>query len=235
MALVDLLLLISLFQPKVQTTSLYHFRKILSDFEKPFIYHYFCGFCFKELRDKSSKCDEKNIIHPKKSQKAGLDYFIEIPLIWQLQKLLKRKELFTTLTTHRFNREKNFAGDIYDGQIYEKHAQFFSNPHNFSLLWYSDGVPVYKSTNKSLWPIYFVINELPADQRYKLENMLIGGFWFGSKVQPNLLLRPMVNTLKKLLEGISIIPYGSDVPVIMKGIVIVGTGDIPAKSSFLGI
>lgn len=234
-ALIDLLQLISLFQPNLKNTSLYYFRKILSGFEKPFLYHYFCGFCFKGVQNKNSKCNNNDIIHPKKSKKQGVDYFIEIPIIWQLQKLFERKDLFNLVTTYRFHRKESFAGDIYDGKIYQKHKEFFSNPHNFSLMWYSDGVPVYKSTKKSLWPIYFVINELPPDERFKLENMLIGGFWFGSKVQPNLLLKPMMSTFRELLEGISITPYGKNEPVKMKGIVIVGTGDLPAKSSFLGI
>lgn len=232
-ALIDLLLLISLFQPNLTKNSIYYFRKILSDFEKPFKYHYFCGFCFKELPKKNCKCDNKDIRHPKKSR--GVDYFIEIPIIWQLQKLLKRKNLFELMTTHRFNREKSYSGDVYDGKIYEQHKDFFSNPNNFSLMWYADGVPVYKSSRKSLWPIYFVINELPPEERFKLENMLIGGFWFGGKVQPNLLLKPMMITFKKLLEGILITPHGKNQAVNMKGILIFGTGDLPAKSAFLGI
>ncbi|XP_077486684.1 uncharacterized protein LOC144097969 [Amblyomma americanum] len=41
----------------------------------------------------------------------------------------------------------------------------------------TDGSPVFKSSSSSVWPIQFLINELPPCDR--LKNCLIGGLWFG--------------------------------------------------------
>lgn len=39
--------------------------------------------------------------------------------------------------------------------------------HNVSLLWNTDGVPVFKSSKFSIWPLCFIINELPFGERTK--------------------------------------------------------------------
>ena len=35
-----------------------------------------------------------------------------------------------------------------------------------SLTVGTDGAPVFKSTNSSVWPLYACVNELPVDTRY---------------------------------------------------------------------
>ncbi len=45
-----------------------------------------------------------------------------------------------------------------------------SNPANLSLLWNTDGVPIFKSSNYSIWPLYFTINELPYEHRMRKQN-----------------------------------------------------------------
>jgi len=69
------------------------------------------------------------------------------------------------LTQHRFKRTNTVGKmeDIYDGLVYQKHmqdGQFLADANNISFLWNTDGVPV-KSSKCSIWPMYFVINELP--------------------------------------------------------------------------
>lgn len=85
----------------------------------------------------------------------------------------------------RFQRpiNQNDISDIYDGSIYRYWMDngFLKNPYNFSLSWYTDGVPVFKSTQISMWPIYLTINELPFKDRKRLENTLLLGLWLGKK------------------------------------------------------
>jgi len=69
------------------------------------------------------------------------------------------------LTQHRFKRTNTVGKmeDIYDGLVYQKYmqdGQFLADANNISFLWNTDGVPV-KSSKCSIWPMYFVINELP--------------------------------------------------------------------------
>ena len=43
---------------------------------------------------------------------------------------------------------------------------FLSEFNNLSLLFNTDGVPVFKSSGFSVWPLHLVINELPFGTRY---------------------------------------------------------------------
>ena len=73
--------------------------------------------------------------------------------------------------------------DIYDGELYKKllqHPEVLSSPHNFSFTWNTDGVPVFKSSNFSLWPLYLVVNELSPKKRFSKDSMILAGLWFGS-------------------------------------------------------
>ena len=45
----------------------------------------------------------------------------------------------------------------------------------------TDGVPVFKSSKVSIWPLYLVINELNYSKRMAYENMIFVGLWFGEK------------------------------------------------------
>ena len=39
---------------------------------------------------------------------------------------------------------------------------------HLSLMVNTDGVSIFRSSNYSLWPVYFVINELPPENRYQI-------------------------------------------------------------------
>ncbi len=90
---------------------------------------------------------------------------------------------------------------MYDGSVYKKLAEgggILSNPVNISLLWNTDGVPVFKSSN------YSVIKELPYRQRMKMKNAILAGLWFGpGKPNMQVFLRPSYKVLRKAeTEGI---------------------------------
>lgn len=74
--------------------------------------------------------------------------------------------------------------DICDGLEYKKLSSdggILSDKNNFSLTVNTDGAPVFESSKCSIWPLQFFINELPADIRFKAENVLLAGLWFGAK------------------------------------------------------
>lgn len=43
---------------------------------------------------------------------------------------------------------------------------FLADPNNLSLIFNTDGVPLFKSSKQKIWPVYLAINELPPKQRY---------------------------------------------------------------------
>ena len=57
--------------------------------------------------------------------------------------------------------------------------------NDFSLTWNAYGIPVFKSSRYSIWPIQCMINELPPHLRSK--NILLTGLWFGAT-------KPKMNT-----------------------------------------
>lgn len=61
--------------------------------------------------------------------------------------------------------------DIYDGMVYKQlfNSGFLSNCHNISLIVNIDGVPVFRSSSYSFWPIWIVVNELPYRMRYLID------------------------------------------------------------------
>ena len=71
---------------------------------------------------------------------------------------------------HRFTRPKtkDCICDVYDGNQYHKlfsNGGILSDRNNLSLKVNTDGVPIFKSSGFSLWPIFFEINELPPRKR----------------------------------------------------------------------
>ena len=59
--------------------------------------------------------------------------------------------------------------DISDGEMYRKLCEpgqvLYSN-NNLTLTFNTDCVALYKSSRIQIWPIYLVINEIPAVERY---------------------------------------------------------------------
>lgn len=100
-----------------------------------------------------------------------------------------------------------------------------SNPVNISLLC-TDGVPVFKSSNFSMWPLYFVINELPYALRMKMQNVIFAGLWFGScsKARYETFLRPFWNILKKLeTDGLLVKAWGISKCFVAKVVLLAGS------------
>ena len=59
-------------------------------------------------------------------------------------------------------------------------------------MWNANGVPLFKSSKISIWSFFLVINELKPSLRYKSENMVFAGIWYGTrKPEPTLFLEPL--------------------------------------------
>ena len=150
--------------------------------------------------------------------------------------MFRQNDFFGKLQ-HRFTRTKiqNVISDVYDGALYEKHFRngFLSNPNNISFSWYTDGVPVFKSSGTSKWPIYLVINELPYEERMKEENMILVTIWHGpEKPEFSIFLWTLCVPLEKLKSGFKCkISDGETIKV--KRILLFGTADLPATSDSL--
>lgn len=228
------LLEILLPQPNTLPKSAHLFKKYFKDSEAELELFYYCTSCWKSRESFQDRCTDCT------DPKRQVGYFISCPLGPQLQKLYKR-EGFKEKLNYKYSRKKTNAAnieDIYDGSVYkDAEKEFLRNPNNISLTWYTDGISIFECSTYSVWPCIYIVNELPAEDRYKAENVLVGGFWGGdTKPHPNIFLLPMYHEVKRLKEdGVKVRPHNSETDIDVRGIVIIGTCDIPAKSLFMNM
>ena len=112
--------------------------------------------------------------------------------------------------------------------------RFFSSPENLALSVFTDGVPLFKSSPVSLWPVYLVILNLPAKVRMKSQNVILCGLWVGPiKPVMKLLLEPIMTHLRRLCSvGLAFTtPNGALTNIRTK--VVLGIFDLPAKATVL--
>lgn len=166
---------------------------------------------------------------------GSLCFCLEIPLITQLQALFAKPKFFNLLD-YRFQRNSRpgVIEDIYDGELYREHFEhensLLRDKRNLSFTYNTDGVPLFKSSKFSLWPLYFAVNELPCPQRFQRENMILAGLWYGER-KPLMLnfLKPFHTALSKLeTDGVEAKSPSGEC-FISKAILLLGTCDMPAK------
>lgn len=164
----DIIKVIELHCPIVhfKANSLYKFKKFCNMGATNGIQKYF--YFPKCLRD----LEHDNNICPSCPQEKS-SYFIQLPIIKQLKEMYRRRNFYNKLQ-QRFQRPDihvngNSIGDIYDGSLYKKwfHNGFLRSPNNISFTWYTDGIPVFKSSKVGVWPLYLTINEIPHEERKK--------------------------------------------------------------------
>ena len=73
------------------------------------------------------------------------------------------------------------------------------------LVWFcSDGVPLWKSSQQSLWPIYLAVVNFPPHMRMHKDNLILSAVWV-SEGKPNMkqLLQPTITMLKDVqVDGV---------------------------------
>ena len=174
-ALENLLSIIAALLPasNILPSSVSRFKKYFANLKHPFVFHHYCSFCFAYISQQGVKqCTNSHRLKDL-SAKGGTSYFIEIPIVDQLQTMFSRSGFYEDLQ-HRFNRKKQAQEnieDIYDGRLYRTLVRrgILSSGNNISFIFNTDGVPVFKLSKVSIWPLYLIINELPHHKRFASE------------------------------------------------------------------
>lgn len=199
-AAADLILLLNTLVPGCMPHNMYFFKKLLKEGVTNHIdTHGLCSYCGDYLCEITSnltsytctnckKC--LNINELIKSGHTFLTYSIEN----QLKNLCENMKIGSKLVALQ-QSDGNLLNDIHDGSEYRQLNVKF--PDSLSLTCNTDGIPAFASSNTSLWPIYFVINELPLALRPVY--MMLAALWSGpSKPRLESLFKPVVNCLEKL-------------------------------------
>ena len=126
--------------------------------------------------------------------------------------------------------------DICDGSVFRFLADtdnFLSDKNNLALALSTDGVPVFKSSKLSLWPVYLTILNLPVNLSIRAHNIILCGLWAGSNGPlMSQLLKPVVNTLEQLYK-VGILINTSAGTVLVRAKLVFGVFDLPAKAKVL--
>ena len=104
--------------------------------------------------------------------------------------------------------------DIQDVSGFRKIQHEFgtlTSPESLGMILFTDGVPLWKSSSQSLWPIYLAVANLPPNIRMRKDNLLLSAVWVGEgKPKMEQLLRPTFAMLKELeRDGVMVnTPFG---------------------------
>ena len=178
--------------------SKYMLEKSFTDFlDKP-EYHHYCGVCANYLgpslsKEKELKCEDCSSSKTVRQSVENGEFFIYVSLKDQL------KDLLENLNVQCNSSEHSSPGicDITDGKMYKNlksHCDSF-----LSLSFNCDGVPVFRSSRYSIWPLLCSVNEIPREERDK--HVLLCGLWFGSS-KPNMssFFKPFVEECNSLAK-----------------------------------
>ena len=116
-------------------------------------------------------------------------------IVSQLENILQRAGM-TELCEHWRTRQvgESALSDVYDGEVsknfkWRDGSHFFSLERRYGLMlnvdWFQ---PFKRRSDYSVGVIYFVVMNLPRSQRFKFENVIIGG------IIPSLESEPKLNT-----------------------------------------
>ena len=157
-------------------------------------------------------------------------FFFYLPLAPQLTDLIENHKILDLIK--QSPAANGNLCDIIDGDMLKKllvtmHGS--SADRNLTLTFNCDGVPVFKSSSFSIWPILCTVNELPPNIRG--DHILIASLWFGAgKPDMNVLLQPFALDCKSLAEkGFSCFIPESGIRISCKATVVVGVCDAVAR------
>ncbi|KAK3910290.1 Exoglucanase B [Frankliniella fusca] len=206
-------------QPNNCMKTTHSFYKQLESADAKFTLDYYCSVCWKIRASPQDICD--TCIDPNRK----VDYFVSLPLGPQIAKLFSRPGFVDKLQYKHKRTKKNQSNfeDIYDGRLYKEAGTFLCDELSMSLMWYTDGIALYECSSYSLWPFFYVINELPPEERFKRENIIMGALWgCHEKPHPNIFLQRTCQEILALKEGVEVNVHGQEKTSLVKGYLICG-------------
>lgn len=163
-------------------------------------YHALCNSCGKNLgvythSDTFKKCDLCNIdINVKDSMYNN--FFVSLDPSSQITDLLEANSDFY----EEIVKSKKTLCSLFDGKLYRRFVESLppdDKNRYASVVFNTDGAPLFESSTYSIWPIYLMLNELPFD--VKVKNLIVVGLWFNKKKpEMNVFLEQFVKQMNTL-------------------------------------
>jgi len=185
----------------------------------------------KRVRTKSSYVLRAIKVYPYKSLKKSI------------QQLVKRKGFVDSCEKWRSHIDPGgFVSDIYDGSVWKEfnsadRHDFLTSPHCYLLTMNVDWFEPFERGVYSVGVIYLTIQNLPRDERYKPENIIIVGVLPGPnepKLTINSYLTPLVLELKEAWQHGFYVTSENNLLICVKLALTCVTCDIPASRKVCG-
>lgn len=195
-------------------------------------YHIKCFICKTYSSTVSNKVLCEKCCTP--LNRADSNFFIFLPFTAQLKKYIT--EHFEKIISYNkcFDGNSDFVRDVQSGYQFQNCKKKYSKSFVLSLTVNTDGVQIFNSTKKSVWPIQVHQNYLPPTIRYHPKNVIVVALHDG---KPNMrdFFHPFLKELKQINEagGISMEKKGelyTFLPLITSC-----TADLPAKAEVQGM
>lgn len=172
--------------------------KINIDFE----YYINCKKCGGIVSSTSNKivCPDCNINSEKTiiTVKSLNNFFIYIPVLQQIEFFLNQN-FDDILNFEKTSNDRNTIRDIKDSKIYNRLKAKHHGKIVYSLTLNTDGVKVFESSHRSLWPIQLYQNCIPPKKRFRSEYIILAGLQC-KDAKPNMyeFLFPLLNEISTL-------------------------------------
>ena len=192
--------------------------------------------CNTRLLNSKTGTNGTKILYPRKeycSRKISttIEKFLERP---GFEKLLLQKRVVSD--------SDDELNDIYDGKIWKTFKGddgqlFFTDPRNLGLMMNIDWFQPFSNSEYSLGIIYMVILNLPREERFKYDNLIVCGIIPGPKepsLHVNTFLGPIVDDLHNGWNGVLLNDDSTHGKSLYKYALISLSSDIPATRKCCG-
>ena len=96
----------------------------------------------------------------------------------QVSRIFNNNKMFNKCYKDKSNN--SIIKDITDGLIYKRlfesnNGKWIKLNRAYTFLLNTDGIAVSDKSNLTIWPVYLALNELPIENCYCIENVIIAG------------------------------------------------------------
>ena len=139
--------------------------------------------------------------------------------------------------------DEKIVTDVYGGSIWRdflkfKENDFLNAPRNHAFAINVDWFQPFKRRNdRSVGVIYLVFLNLPREQRFKWENIIVAGIVLEMSKEPkslNTFLAPIDDELKAFWIGVKLKTSQSKIPITYRGALLLASADLPAVRKLCG-
>jgi hypothetical protein len=157
----------------------------------------------------------------------------------QLRRIFKKFEQSSLINSVDIDHTDRIT-DFFDGEVYKRllngpYGQKFKNKDYLTLLLNTDGISKSSNSDLTIWPVYLAINELPSNERFCIENIIIAGLSVGYK-KPDFatFMTPIMANIVSLQYGVQI-QFKNKENSLKQFFLISAVFDKPARAAILNM